>query len=297
MSATSPRWFVYAALVTQTILSAGTFLAGKRALAESGPLALAALRFALASVAFLVLLRFSGGPVVPPRALWGRLALLGVVGVPLNQGLFLAGLVTTTPAHAALMYALTPLFVFLISLARGSERASGRKLAGLALALAGASMVVFERSGGIGAGTLLGDLLVLGACASWATYTVFQKPLATEHGALAATSWVLVAGTAVFLPVGVPAVLGLELAGLSATFWSMLAFLVLLTSVVSYLCWGYALERLEASRVAIFTNLQPVATALLSWAIFGERITPVLIAGGVLVIAGVFATTRSPGNS
>jgi len=69
--------------------------------------------------------------------------------------------------------------------------------------------------------------------------------------------------------------------------WWCLAYIALLTSVASYLLWGYALARVEASRVAVFTNLQPIVTALIAWAAFGDPLTLHFMVATLCVLAGV----------
>ncbi len=70
-------------------------------------------------------------------------------------------------------------------------------------------------------------------------------------------------------------------------------YLGVLTSVVSYLLWVYALSKTDASKVAIFSNLQPVATALAAWAILGEPLTWEIGVGGALVLLGLRVTQRA----
>jgi len=53
-----------------------------------------------------------------------------------------------------------------------------------------------------------------------------------------------------------------------ASAWASVAWLIVMSSVVSYFCWYYAIRRLEPSRVAVFINLQPIGTALAQWALF-----------------------------
>jgi drug/metabolite transporter (DMT)-like permease len=76
----------------------------------------------------------------------------------------------------------------------------------------------------------------------------------------------------------------------SAPALGSIAYLAILTSVVAYLIWYYALSKVPASRVAIFSNLQPAATALAAWWLLGEPLHWELAVGGVLVIAGVRLT-------
>jgi drug/metabolite transporter (DMT)-like permease len=65
-----------------------------------------------------------------------------------------------------------------------------------------------------------------------------------------------------------------------------------MTNVVAWLLYSWALSRAEASRVAVWSNLQPVLTALLAWAMYGERLTAQFAAGGAMVLLGVLLTER-----
>src|SRR5512141_1555896 len=130
-----------------SLLSAGTYLAAKRALGELSAFELGLARFTLASLIYVVLL-WRGGPRGRARIEGDDLLpllVLGFIAVPANQGLFLLGLSRSTPGHAALMYALTPVFVFLIARARMQERASWAKMAGIALARGGVIVVLLAR--------------------------------------------------------------------------------------------------------------------------------------------------------
>ena len=67
----------------------------------------------------------------------------------------------------------------------------------------------------------------------------------------------------------------------------VLLYLIIGTSLVAYLLWTFALKRLPSASVAVFTNFQPVATALLAWGFTGKPVSPAEILGGLLVIAGI----------
>ncbi len=288
-----PAALVYGALVLQTLISSGTYLAAKRALVDVPWPALLLLRNVGAAGLFIPLFLVTAGPVLPPGRHRRRVVLLGVLAVPLNQALFLAGLTWTTPAHAALLYTLTPALVLAWSVAAGQERFEGRKLAGLALALGGAALVVLERAKSVGAGVRGGDILVFGAVLAWAAFTVLGKPLVESAGPVRATGWALMTGALFVVPAGARPLARVPFAHLHAAVWASLAFLVLLTSFVSYLCWYFALAHVQPSQAAVFTNLQPVLTAAASWALFEEPITPRLVLGGAAVIAGVLVATRA----
>ena len=170
-------------------------------------MALAQLRFGLAALGLFAVLAARGGP--GSRALrgsWGALALLGVIGTTLNQGLFLAGLSHSTSAHGALLYAATPILVLCLALARGQERASAtardRRRAGVRRA---STFLLLGRGLTFDARWIGGDVLIFLAVIAWAIYTTRGKELIARHGVLPVTAWATLFGTLCFLPVGMPA--------------------------------------------------------------------------------------------
>ncbi len=286
------RALLYGALLLHTLLSAGTYLFAKKALTEIPALPLGLFRFAGASVilaALLLRLRPPGKRLPPPEAR-RKLLLLALVAVPLNQGFFLYGLQLSTAAHAALLYTLTPLFVLLFAQAFLGEFPGWRSALGTALALCGTVWVLLSTRD-LTHGSLGGDLLLLVAVAAWAIYTAEGRALVAEHGALPMIAWTLIGGTLLFLPLGVGS---LFVAGTwarvvqaPAQAWGGILYLSVVTSVISYLLWYWALKHLLAARVAVFTNLQPIATAVLAHFFLGETVTVRFMLGALLVISGV----------
>ncbi len=280
------------AIALQTLISAGTFLVAKRALVELTAAELSLARFAVAAALFAVLLLGTKRSLLPPRGQRARIVTLGVLAFPLNQGLFLAGLAQTTPSHAAFMYALTPATVLMVQAALGRERLTFARVTGVLCALGGVACVLFDAGAGVGV-HVVGDVLVLGAMACWSLYTVLAGPVAREVGALPQTSWALLWGALLSLPaapllVRAPAVL----AQTSSVAWACVLFLAALSSVAGYVLWSVALRALPPSRVAVFTNLQPVGAAALSAWLLGERLSGTALLGGALVVAGIAITQR-----
>src|SRR5688500_7264612 len=167
---------------------------------ELPPLEVVCLRFALSGLAFSALLVLVRGPALPPARAWGRVVLLGALAGPINQGFFFYGLSRSLPAHAALLYALTPLGVYLYLLARGREVASRRRFAGIALAFGGVAVLLL--GGGLAAarGPLVGDLFILVAVAAWVLYTAESTPLIHAHGAFRASGWTMTCAALLMVP-------------------------------------------------------------------------------------------------
>jgi drug/metabolite transporter (DMT)-like permease len=293
MHARARPTLVYGALLAHTLVSAGTYLFAKRALQEIPALPLGLIRFSGASL-MLALLLFRlrpPGQRLPPRAIWRKLLLLSFVAVPLNQGFFLYGLHLSTAAHAALLYTLTPLFVLLLAHALIGEFPGWRTALGTALALLGTVFVLLQRGLDLSRGPLFGDLLLLVAVIAWAVYTAEGREIVAQAGTLPTIAWTLIGGTLLYLPIGIGSLLvpgnpGRVLHASREAWWGV-SYLIVVTSVIAYLFWYWALKHLAAARVAIFTNLQPLATAFLAHVFLGEQVTLAFLAGAVVVIGGV----------
>ena len=283
----APKGRVFAALGLNQVLSSLTHLIGKGAVAAIGPLPVALLRFTIASTALLVNHRFRGTSAQFAPGDRRRLVILGLLVVPVNQGFFLFGLARSTASHASLLYALTPLVVLLLAGRMLGERALGAKLAGTLVAFTGVAIILFERGLRHELGVLVGDILLLTAVFAWGVYTVLAKPLVERYDTMTVTTWAIVSGTlfclpAYLIPGAVP-----PLRSIGAPVWGGILYLAIGTSVIAYPLYMFALKHLEASKVAVTTNVQPILTAILSWFIFREKFTPGFIVGALLVLAGV----------
>lgn len=279
-------------MALHSALSAGTYVALKRSLVELPAMEVILVRYAGASVIFLPLLWRLRVRVAREDLL--ALVGLAVLAVPVNQGLLLVGLERSTAGHAALLYALTPIFVFLIARSRLGERTSRAKVAGIAIAFVGVAVVLL--AGGKVSWSAdspwVGDLLILGAVVAWAVYAVWGKTYAERYGAVAFSGLTVLLGALTLVPFALLSVRLGRFGTLTGHAWGALAFLVVVSSMLAYVMYYWAMARTDASRVAIWANVQPVFAALLSWSLYGERITGSFLAGGAMVIAGVVLTQR-----
>lgn len=249
-------------------------------------------RFSLASSIFVVIMLLRGGRFPFPRNEWPHLFLLSILAIPINQVLFLIGLSYTLPTHPALLYATTPVWVYLLSVWRGEERTSPKKTIGIAVALAGVIAFFLEKGIALRLDYLFGDSLVMIAVLAWAGYSVLGRPLAQKRGVMNVTASASIIGTAVFFPFGLYFAYQFDYSCVTAIGWGGVAYTAVLTSVVAYTIWYWAIKRTAPSRVAIFMNLQPVTTAIMAYFLFGERLSAGSILSGIVILMGVYITQR-----
>ena len=275
------------ALTVNQLLSSGTHLFGKAAVMAVGPLAVSLLRFTGASAALLLYLRLRGPwPRIERRDI-PKIILLGFLVVPVNQGLFLFGLVHSTASHASLLYALTPVIVLVLARRMLGEGAVLSKLLGICVAFVGVAIILLEHGMAQEKRVLVGDLMILVAVFAFAFYTVYSKPLTVRYGAMPVTTWCIATGTLFCLPgFLIPGAIP-PLATIQPEVWWSILYLAIGTSMIAYPLWMYALRHLDASKVAVTSNVQPILTGFFSWLLFHERFTPGFLIGAVLVLVGV----------
>lgn len=287
---------VYTKLVITTIFWGGTFVAGKWAVGEVPPFFVAFLRFAIASSVLwaLVAWRSRGSdtriPVPEGGAQWAELFSLGLTGVFLYNFVFLTGLSWTSATNGSLIVAFNPLLTAVLSAWWLKERIRSVQTGGLLLALFGVGVVI-TRGSFIVIRSLSfnpGDLLMLGAPVAWALYTIVGKKVLQTFSPLVATAYASLSGTVLLLPAA--AMEGSLLSGvhsLTVYGWISVLQLALLGTVVGFVWWYEGVERLGATRAAVFVNLVPLFGVLLSALILSESLVVSQLAGGILIVLGV----------
>jgi drug/metabolite transporter (DMT)-like permease len=286
---------VVALMSIHVLLSAMTYLAAKRGVAELPPLTLLLWRLVVSAGTFCVILAFLPSPRLPPRGTLWRVLLLGLLSGPLNQALFLLAMQNTTAAHGALIFSLTPLGVYLVELLQGRERPHWTASVGIVVALAGVVLLLLSHGLSALSGLFLGDVLLLGSLLAWVFYTTEGRELVALAGPLRTSAWSNIAGALLLVPLAPWVLRPEQVLASSLLAKATVLYLGLGSSVLSYVIWFVALGRTDASKVAVFSNLQPVATALAAWALLGEHIGWEVVVGGVLVLFGV-RLTQSQGT-
>ena len=268
-----------------------SFVATKAVVAEVSPTTLIFSRAGIGSLFLCATLVLRGQPALPPRDSLGPLALMGFVGVAFHQLLQAHALTLTSAVSAGWLIGLIPVWSALLAAVLLRERFGPRKVGGLLVGFTGAVLVVTR---GRLEGHLLalpstrGDLLVLASTLNWAIYTVLGHGTIRRLGPTRATAGTMLLGWLMLAPLFVSRAGWSEYARLSPTGWCALLFLGVAASALGYLFWYGALERVEASRVAALLYLEPLVTLAAAVALLGESVGIATVAGGLLVLGGVF---------
>jgi drug/metabolite transporter (DMT)-like permease len=252
-----------------------------------------------ASSAGLVLLAFLAIRRIPlPRGpgTFPRFMGLGLIGVAINQLLFVEGLHRTTPGHSALINTSMPVLVVLIALLMGRERPTPTRLLGIAITMAGVLWLVAPGAlaSNADATAFRGDLLTTVNSLSYSLFLVVGKPVFARERTLPAAALLLLCGALWLLPVGLPGLVALDWGAIGPRTWLLGAFIVLGPTVGAYALNTFALKRLDSSVVAFFIFMQPLIATTLSIARGYEKPTLRLFIAAAIVFAGVMIALRAP---
>jgi drug/metabolite transporter (DMT)-like permease len=261
-------------------------IAVKLALRELTSPALALARCAGAAALFLVLHITLVRERVQSRRDYALLAVYAVFGVILNQLLYITALTHTTATAAQTVVAAGPAITLLIAILARKETATALKWTGIAVAGAGAVLLV---GAGAQTGSAFGNLLAVLNVISYSVYLVISRGLLRRYDALTVVTWIFVFGAIGMVPWGIVPLVR-EIGGLHAQTWGALVYIILLPTVAAYWLNVFALKRVESSVVSVFGYLQPVITAAVAIPLLHERISPRLVPAAALIFAGVAVT-------
>jgi drug/metabolite transporter (DMT)-like permease len=256
---------------------------------ETGPTASAFWRVALASPALWLLQGFSRRPG-PRASLHWKLLLAAGVAFAGDLAVWHTSIKLTTVANSTLLANLASIFVTLAAWLFWKQRPRALFVAGLALALAGVGMLV-ETSARVSSDALGGDALGVVTAIFYAWYILAVKQLRDRGAATLGLMAVTTTITAVLLlPVALAS--GEQMLPVSALGWWKLIGLALVSHAAGQGLIAYALAHLPAAFSSVSLLFQPVMAAVFAWVLLGEPLAPLQIAGGLVVLAGIYLSRR-----
>lgn len=252
------------------------------------------------SLALLILAPFCWRPIVDS---WPRirsnmpfLALLGAIGVTAFNCFVYAALHYTPIANAALVNSLLPVVTFVLAYLILKESLTWRQLAGIALSLCGAILVICRGDPGrlLTLALNRGDILVFAGMSCWAIYTVLIRWRPTGLPLMAFLGVTVFFGVLFHLPAVAweYAVQG----GFqpTAAIVGALIYFAVFPSILAYIFWNRSVAALGPGKTGMFMHLLPPCSAALGFIVLGEQIAWFHLAGFAVIVLGIWLVTSAP---
>ena len=216
---------------------------------------------------------------------------LGFFGVTMNQMCFTIGLHFTSVSHSAVIVGLGPIYILLLAVLFRLERATGHKVVGMLIALAGVAVLASEKGFSVHSASIEGDAITMAGSIGFAIYVVLGKRVAEKYDTLTMTAFNHFAGALIVLPVAIHEIWVLSSAGLwhqPWRAWAAVVYMAVFSSALAYVFYFWLLRYLEASQLAAFTYLLPVLATILGILCLGEKGSWSQLLGGFMALGGVY---------
>ncbi len=253
---------------------------------------LAFLRMALAS---LVLGAFVFNKLKIQKGDGWQFIKAALFGVTVNLSLFFIGLKLTTAILASFIVATVPIFTMLAAHIFLKEKFTRKLIISSLVALVGIIILIGKPDGKINSLQFLGNLLLLGSSLAWVMHEMTAKKLLKKYDSAVVTFFTMAIGALTFLPMFIWEYLknpqwpnNINLQGTAGLLYG-----ILFASLIAYIAWQKGLQKLPAGQASFFFYLDPISGAILSIILLGERLTPQLLIGGLLIAIAVFLAERS----
>lgn len=225
-----------------------------------------------------------------------RFFICALFGMAINMLMFFKGLSLSTPINSSVIITLSPVLLLLLSAILIKEKITLLKTAGIVLGLAGGlALVLFGEKEQFNAPNIpLGNLLFIVNATAYSIYLILVKPLTTKYSSITLMKWLFLFAFLINLPIGYNEFIRVDWGHLPLDVILKMSFVVIGTTVLTYLFNIYALRQLKASTIGAFIYLQPVIAVLFAVIIGADFLTPTRILAAVLIFSGVYMSSRKP---
>lgn len=279
------------ALIAVQVLFGTWPIIGKIVLKSLSSTSLVGIRLLGAAIIFSLLQRRLAALRKLSKWTLGWLVITSLLGVVVNQLIFVKGLTLTTVINATLLSTTIPVFTLLVSIALGYDRASLRHLLGIGLAALGVIYLVDPFQSSFSSDNTIGNLLILLTSFCYGAYIAVSRDLVRNYGALDVITWIFVIGAILTLPITAYSWSTENWSSMPASVWILVAYIIIVPTVGAYYLNAWALGRLPPSIVSIYIYLQPLIAFGIAPLILGERLSSRTLVACLLIFAGVGAVT------
>jgi len=284
-----------AAAIVVMVIWGGTPLFSKLAASQIDPLLVGILRTVIAAALAFPLAMAARHPLPTDAHDRRLLAFSGVAAFVVFPVLFTVGQNYTSVLHGALILAALPVFTSLFGTIVEQRRVTVIWVTGCLIALSSEAVVIAWRpTGDASTSSIRGDIIVLASALVCAMGYVAGARLSQRgYPATPTTLWGVSLSAVALLPLMAWSLArnGWPQAGVVA--WGSVLVLALLTSVLGYIAWYWALGRGGISRIASIQFAQPVFGIALAAIVLGERPAPVVTLAGIGVLAGAWLVLQA----
>lgn len=269
-----------------------TWIASKEGVRYMPALQLSGMRQLLGGLTYVIYFMYKKKPF-PKGKEWYPILLLSLFNFILSNGLATWGVKYISAGLGSIIGAIVPLWVVLIGIFIG-KKLNLQTILGMVLGFGGICVVFYEHlMDFMNPDFTFGIIISVLGTLTWAIGSLFTKKQASNFNPYFSIGLQMtIAGVALLSAAGFTGNT-LPLAEIPLHSWVALAFLIFFGSIVAFRAYIFSLQRLPAEQASIYAYINPIVAVIFGALIFNEKLTPFLIAGGLVTLLGVYIVNNS----
>ncbi len=277
-----------------------TWVASKQGVLHMPPLQMAGIRQTLAGLIYIIYF-ISKGAKWPKGREWYIIGVLSFLNILCSNGLTTWGVKYISAGLGAIIAATFPLWMVIIGLFSSKERIPINALKGFLLGFAGICVIFYEHlQDFLNPEFLFGVSISLTAAWTWALGTVFTKREARDFNPYFSMGLQMFLAGIVLLGASYTTGQAISLTKIPWQSWTAIGYLVIFGSVIAFMAYLYALQRLSIEQMSIYAYINPIVAVLIGTLLFNEHLTVFIAGGGAITLYGVYmintALRKVPGD-
>ncbi|TRX02154.1 DMT family transporter [Flavobacterium gawalongense] len=269
-----------------------TWIASKEGVKHMPALQLAAIRQFIGGFLYISFFLFKKTPW-PKGKQWKTIIILSILNFVLSNGLSTWGVKYISSGLGAIIGAIVPLWIVIITFFRG-ERLARLAVIGLIVSFGGVCVIFYDH---------LNDFLIpdfrfgifisIISTLTWAFGSLYTKKKAASFNPYFSLGLQMFLSSILLFAYTGATGTSVSLSSIPAISWWSIAYLVVFGSVLTFIAFIYALQNLPAEISSIYAYINPIIAVILGSVIFGESLTTAIAIGGTVTLSGLYMVNYS----
>ncbi len=269
-----------------------TWIASKEGVKYMPAFQLAGIRQGIGGILYVSYFLFKKTPW-PKGKQWKTIFILSILNFVCSNGLSTWGVKYISSGLGAIIGAIFPLWIVIIMLFRG-EKINRLSILGMMVSFGGICFIFYEHLADfINPDFRFGIFLSLFSTVTWAFGSLYTKKKAASFNPYFSLGLQMLISSLFILMVTEATDTGVSIASIPAQSWWAIAYLVIVGSVLTFIAFIYALQKLSPEVSSIYAYINPIVAVLFGTLIFGEALTFFIAVGGIITLSGLYLVNYS----
>lgn len=269
-----------------------TWIASKEGVRYIPGIQMAAIRQFIAGLLYILFFLFTKAPW-PKGKQWNTIVILAILNFSLSNGLSTAGVKYISSGLGAIIAAIFPIWVVIISFFRG-ERIAKLAVIGVFVSFGGVCVIFYEYLADfLKPDFRLGIFLSVIATITWAFGTLYTKKKAASYNPYYSLGFQMFISSILLFAYNGATGISVSLSEIPINTWLAIAYLVVVGSLITFTVFIYSLQHLPPEVSSIYAYMNPVVAVLLGAVMFGESLSISIALGGAVTLFGLYLVNKS----